>query len=57
MKVAEHIEKAEKALADMVEDGHLKDDFKLANCITAAQYELKEAKNLSVESQQPKANR
>ena len=47
MEAVGHIDKAAEALADMVEDGHLKDDFELANCITAAQYQLQEAKRLA----------
>ncbi len=49
MKAAEHIDKAQEVLADMVEHGHLKEDFKLAAAINAAQYELQEAKRLTSE--------
>ena len=46
MKVRDHILTAEEVLADMVAEGHLATaDFELANNITAAQYELKEARN------------
>ncbi len=46
MKLRDHILKAEEAIADMIADGHLaKADFETANNITAAQYELKEARN------------
>lgn len=46
MKLRDHILKAEKAIADMIGDGHLATaDFETANNITAAQYELKEARN------------
>ncbi len=51
MKAAEHIDKAQKEIADMVEDGHLKDDFKLAAVISAAQWELKEAKRIVEEKE------
>ncbi len=45
MKFCDHILKAEEVIADMVEDGHLATaDFETANNITAAQYELKEAR-------------
>ncbi len=51
MKAVEHINKAAEALADMVEHGHLKDDFELSTKITAAQYELQEAKRIASERQ------
>ena len=45
MKFRDHILKAEEALSDMITDGHLATaDFETANNITAAQYELKEAR-------------
>ena len=50
MKVAEHIKKAAEALADMVADGHLRDDFELAEAVYLAQYGLQEAKKLSSET-------
>ncbi len=56
MKAAEHIDKAAVALADMVADGHLKDDFELAEVIYLAQYGLQEAKKLTAKRQEPNAN-
>jgi len=52
MEAVEHIDKAVEALADMVEDGHLmhQDNFELSNRITAAQFELQEAKRLATGS-------
>ncbi len=47
MKVAEHIDKAQKVIADMVADGHLKEDFELAEAVYMAQYGLQEAKKLT----------
>lgn len=45
MKFRDHILKAEEAIADMIADGHLATaDFEIANNITAAQYELQEAR-------------
>lgn len=45
MKLCDHILKAEKVIADMITEGHLMNvDFQTANNITAAQYELKEAR-------------
>ncbi len=48
MDAVEHIDKAAKAIADMVEHGHLKTDIVLAAKITGAQYELQEARALAV---------
>ena len=56
MKAVEHIDKAQKELADMVADGHLSDNFELAAKITAAQYELQEAKRLTAESTDAKGD-
>ena len=47
MKPAEHIKKAQKELADMVEHGHLKDDFELAKAVTWAQWVLQEVKRIT----------
>lgn len=45
MKLCDHILKAEEVIDDMIADGHLATaDFELACNITAAQYELKEAR-------------
>lgn len=51
MNVAEHIKKAQEVLADMVADGHLKDDFELAEAIYLAQYGLQEAGRLTSEKE------
>lgn len=50
MKAAEHIDKAAKEIADMIEHGHVKDDFKLAEEINMVQYGLQEAKRLVTEN-------
>ena len=47
MKACEHIDKAAELLADMVADGHLKEGIQLASKITAAQWELKEAREIA----------
>ena len=45
MKFCDHILKAEEVIADMIADGHLATaDFETANNITAAQYELRQAR-------------
>lgn len=46
MKVREHIAEAKKAMTDLVADGHLKDDFELAEAIYAAQWGLQEAERI-----------
>ena len=46
MDALTHIKLAEELLAGMVVDGHLETNFELSKQITAAQYDLQEARRI-----------
>jgi len=46
MDALTHIKLAEELLASMVVDGHLEINFELSKQITAAQYDLQEARRI-----------
>ena len=52
MKARDHIEKAADALTELVADGHLKDDFELAEQVYLAQFGLQEAKRIEDKKQE-----
>ena len=53
MDALTHIKLAEELLAGMVVDGHLESNFELSKQITAAQYDLQEARRIIEKEREP----
>jgi len=53
MDALTHIKLAEELLAGMVVDGHLESNFEVSKQITAAQYDLQEARRIIEKEREP----